>query len=140
MKYEFIKIDEDTTKLKYKDKEFDIKKTVGLIEKLQRVNFKAKMDMMKELKEQGLTSNDFVVIRKEGNKTIEDKSNLIELEQYFVGIESEKIYDDIIKDVCKMSFAELLVDIGIDVYNQDELKAFMIELTKTITPTTNTPS
>ena len=39
MKYEFIKVDEDTTKLKYKDKEFTFKKTVGLLEKLQKVQF-----------------------------------------------------------------------------------------------------
>ena len=39
MKYEFIKLDDDTTKLKYKEKEFEIKKTVGLLQKLQKVNF-----------------------------------------------------------------------------------------------------
>ena len=48
MLFEFISIDDDTTKLKYKDKEFEFKKTVGLLEKLQKVNFNAKMSKCQE--------------------------------------------------------------------------------------------
>lgn len=140
MKYEFIKIDDDTTKFKYKNKEFTFKKTVGLIEKLQKINFNAKMSMMKELKDKGMTANDLIITRKEGNKTIEDRSNLIELEQYFVGLESESLYDEIIKDATGMSFAELLVDMDIDYNNKDDLLAFMTQLTKAITPTGKSPS
>lgn len=139
MKYDFVKVDDDTTILKYKDKEFEMKKTVGLLQKLQSINNKAKIQMMKELKEQGMTANDLVVVRKEGNKTIEDKSNLIELEQYYVGVASESLYEELCKDYCGMGFAELLVDIGIDVENKDELKKFMTEFTYSITPTTKTP-
>ena len=95
MKYQFIKVDDDTTKLKYKDKEFEIKKTVGLLEKLQKVNNKAKLSMMKALAEQGMTANDLIVERKEGNQTIVDKTNIVELEEYYLGVESQNIYDDI---------------------------------------------
>lgn len=140
MKYEFIKIDDDTTKLKYKDKEFEIKKTVGLLEKLQNINYNAKLNMMKALKERGETANDYIVKRVEGNKTYEDKSNLVELEQYFVGIESQNIYDDIIKDTTGMSFAELLVDMEFDLENQTELKQFMTDLTLAITMANKSPS
>lgn len=139
MKYEFIIVDEDTTKLKYKDKEFEIKKTIGLLEKLQKVNYNAKLEMMKALKERGETANDYIVKRMEGNKTYEDKSNLIELEQYFVGLESQKLYDDILKETTNMSYAELLVDIGVDYENPEEVKKFTIELTKALT-TNKTPS
>lgn len=140
MKYEFIKIDDDTTKLKYKDKEFEIKKTVGLLEKLQNINYNAKLNMMRALKERGETANDYIVKRVEGNKTYEDKSNLVELEQYFVGIESQNIYDVIIKDTTGMSFAELLVDMEFDLENQTELKQFMTDLTLAITMANKSPS
>lgn len=139
MKYEFIKVDEDTTKLKYKDKEFTFKKTVGLLEKLQKVNFNAKMSMMKALKERGETANDYIVVRKEGNKTIEDKSNLVELEQYFIGLESSYIYDDICKEFTNMTFAELLVDIGLDL-DVDAVKDFTLKLSAAITNQSKTPS
>lgn len=139
MKYEFIKVDEDTTKLKYKDKEFTFKKTVGLLEKLQKVNFNAKMSMMKALKERGETANDYIVVRKEGNKTIEDKSNLVELEQYFIGLESSYIYDDICKEFTNMTFAELLVDIELDL-DVDAVKDFTLKLSAAITNQSKTPS
>lgn len=139
MKYEFIKVDDDTTKLKYKDKEFEIKKTIGLLEQLQKINYNAKLSMMKALKDRGETANDYVVKRVEGNKTIEDKSNLVELEQYFVGLESEELYNKIIKENTNMSFAELLLDIGLDLTSKDELSNFMKDLTFAITPTSNSP-
>ena len=50
MKYEFITIDDDTSKLKYKYKELEFKKTVGLIEKLQKLNYRAKIKMMTIIK------------------------------------------------------------------------------------------
>lgn len=139
MKYEFIKLDDDTTKLKYKEKEFEIKKTVGLLEKLQKVNFNAKTSMMKALKERGETANDYIITRHEGNKTVEDRSNLIELENYFRGLESESIYDDIVKEVSGMSLAELMVDIGIDITSNDEMKKFMTDLTIAITSVNSSP-
>lgn len=140
MKYEFVKVDDDTTKLKYKDKEFEIKKTVGLLEKLQKVNNKAKLSMMKALTEQGMTANDLIVERKEGNKTIVDKSNLIELEQYYIGVESQNIYDDILKESTGMTLAEILLDIDLDYNDQNVVKDFMVELTKSISITPKTPS
>ena len=139
MKYEFIKIDEDTTKLKYKEKEFDFKRTVGLLEKLQKVNFNAKIKMMKSLKEQGMTSNDLIVVTTEGGKTKEDKSNLVELEQYFIGLESASIYDEICKEFTKMSFTTLLIDIGIDPENSEEIKDFTIKLSMAIMNKEDTP-
>ena len=139
MKYEFIKIDEDTTKLKYKEKEFDFKRTVGLLEKLQKVNFNAKISMMKSLKDKGLTSNDLIVVTTEGGKTIEDKSNLVELEQYFIGLESASIYDEICEEFTKMSFTALLIDIGIDPENSEEIKDFTIKLSMAIMNKEDTP-
>lgn len=131
--YEFIKIDEDTTKLKYKDKEYEIKKTVGLLEKLQSLNSNAKFALMKALKERGETAEDYIVTKLEGNKTVVDKSNLIELEHYYVGLESQKVFDDICKEICNMSLAELLVDIGLNVSEPKVLETFMKDFTLAVT-------
>ena len=95
--------------------------------------------MMKTLKERGETANDYIVVRKEGNKTIEDKSNLVELEQYFIGLESSYIYDDICKEFTNMTFAELLVDIGLDL-DVDAVKDFTLKLSAAITNQSKTPS
>jgi len=140
MRYQFVKVDDDTTKLKYKDKEFEIKKTVGLLEKLQKVNNKAKLSMMKALAEQGMTANDLIVERKEGNQTIVDKTNLVELEEYYIGVESQNIYDDILKESTGMTLAEILLDIDLDYNDKDVVKDFMVELTKAISITPKTPS
>ena len=81
----------------------------------------------------------YIVVRKEGNKTIEDKSNLVELEQYFIGLESSYIYDDICKEFTNMTFAELLVDIGLDL-DVDAVKDFTLKLSTAITNQSKTPS
>lgn len=124
MKYQFIKVDEDTTKLKYKDKEYTFTKTVGLIEKLQSSVHVGKANMMKFLKSRGETAKDYVITRTEGSKIIEDKSNLVELEQQFQGEARAEVFDDICKEFTNQTFAELLVDIGINVYDLEELKDF----------------
>ena len=142
MKYEFVKVDEDTSILKYKDKEFTFSKTVGLIEKLQNSNFAAKTNMMKTLKAKGETANDYIVIKHEGNKTIEDKSNLVELEHYFLGLERAKVYDEICQEFTNMTYTELMLDIGLDVTDVEQIKDFTLKLSVAITKTseTETPS
>lgn len=140
MKYEFVEIDEDTTKLKYKDKEFTFKKTVDVLSKIQSTNVTAKADMMKFLKERGETANDYIVTRTEGSKTIEDKSNLVELETTFLGRTRNDMYDEICKEFTGMSFAVLMVDIGISVTNMNELRDFTEGLTKAVMLVDKTPS
>ena len=90
--------------------------------------------------ERGETANDYIVVKKEGNKTIEDKSNLVELEQYFLGLESAKIYDDICLEFTKMTFPELLVDIGIDYNSVEAVQDFTLKLSTAITNQQKTPS
>lgn len=55
MKYKFEKIDDDITKLSYKDKEFEIKRDVELTSKMQGVYMKARTKMMIDFSKQGLT-------------------------------------------------------------------------------------
>lgn len=137
--YEFKEIDEDTTELIYKDKKFAFKRTVGLVEKLQKVNNRAKIKMMNSLKEQGMTSNDLIVRTTKDGKLYEDKTNLVDLEEYFVGLESMAIYDEICKEFTNMSYAGLLVDIGLNAENQDQVKEFTIKLSQAIMKSSETP-
>jgi len=111
--YEFIEVDKDTTKLKYKDKEFLIKRDVGLLKDLQSINVKAKRRMVMELAKEGLTTKDLVIEKNINGKKIMDNSNLTEMENSYVQQESLNVFDDLVNKFCGMSIAELIMDIGI---------------------------
>ena len=111
--YEFIEVDEDTTKLKYKDKEFLIKRDVGLLKDLQSINVKAKRRMVMELAKEGLTTKDLVIEKNINGKKIMDNSNLTEMENSYVQQESLNVFDNLVNKFCGMSIAELIMDIGI---------------------------
>jgi hypothetical protein len=55
MKYKFEKIDNDTTRLSYKEKEFAIKRDVELTKKIQGIYMKARTKMMVDLAKEGIT-------------------------------------------------------------------------------------
>lgn len=139
MKYQFIKIDDDNTELKYKDKSFTITKSVELLSNLQGINFRAKARMMNELKKMGMTADDLKVVRKEGSKTYEDNTNLIELEEYCLSIEAELIYDEILKKFTSMSLAQILNDIGIARDDKDEIIKFTSGVNNAIVGKTESP-
>lgn len=111
MKYEFIKKDEDITILKYKDKEFEIKKDVELQREFQRINKNARVKMMLDLTKQGITSNDLIIIKKNGSKTYEDKSNLIQLEQSYIQEASLDLFQTLSNKYFNMSLENLIEDI-----------------------------
>ena len=111
--YEFIEVDKDTTKLKYKDKEFLIKRDVGLLKGLQSINVKAKRRMVMELAKEGLTTKDLVIEKNINGKKIMDNSNLTEMENSYVQQESLNVFDNLVNKFCGMSIAELIMDIGI---------------------------
>lgn len=114
MKYEFIKVDEDTTKLKYKNKEFLIKKDIDLLKKLGSIQQKAKTNMFLELTKKGITAKDLEVEKHEGNKTTIDKSNLIELEKYYLDLAAQEVLNEICEKYTEMGLLALLNDIGLD--------------------------
>lgn len=109
-KYEFIKKDEDTTILKYKNKEFEIKRDVELQKEFQSINKKARMQLMSDLTEIGKTAKDFIIARKDGSKTYEDKTNLIEMEQAYIREESVSLFQNLSKKYFNMSLEELIED------------------------------
>lgn len=113
-KYEFIKQDEDTTLLKYKDKSFEIKKDVELQKEIESVNKNARVKMMVDLTKQGITSNDLIVVRKNGSKTYEDKSNLIQLEQSYMQEASVDLFQSLSERYFGMKLEDLIKDIGLE--------------------------
>lgn len=125
MKYEFIKVDDDNITLKYKDKEFNIKKDIDLLKKLGSIQQKAKIKMMADLKKDGLTVSDLEVERHEGNKTIIDKSNLTNLEKDYLDIVASEMLNEITLKYTNMGLAEIFNDIGL---NDDESVKFAYDL------------
>lgn len=125
MKYKFTKIDEDTTKLTYKDKEFTIKKDIDLLKRLGSIQQKAKTNMFLELTKQGITTKDLEVEKHEGNKTTIDKSNLIELERYYLDLAAQEILNDITKKYTEMGLLALINDIGLE---DEESEKFTYDL------------
>lgn len=113
MKYEFIKQDDDTTILKYKDKEFTIKKDVELQKEFQSINKNARVKMMLDLTKQGITSNDLIIIKKNGSKTYEDKSNLIQIEQGYIQEASIDLFQTLSNKYFNMPLENLIADIGL---------------------------
>lgn len=137
MKYKFEKIDDDTTKLIYKDKEFEIKRDVELTSKMQGVYMKARTKMMIDLSKQGITKKDLIIERKENGKTYYDNSNLTELEKYYTQMAFLEIYDDISKNVTGMIFQDLILDIGL---NESETEKFGVDFSNALLGKTKTPS
>ena len=125
MKYEFIKVDDDNITLKYKDKEFNIKKDIDLLKKLGSIQQKAKIKMMTDLKKDGLTVSDLEVERHEGNKTIIDKSNLTNLEKDYLDIVASEMLNEITLKYTNMGLVEIFNDIGL---NDDESVKFAYDL------------
>lgn len=125
MKYEFFKVDDDNITLKYKDKEFNIKKDIDLLKKLGSIQQKAKIKMMADLKKDGLTVSDLEVERHEGNKTIIDKSNLTNLEKDYLDIVANEILNEITLKYTNMGLLDIFNDIGL---NDDESVKFAYDL------------
>lgn len=112
-KYSFNFIDDDTSELVYKDKKFTISKDVELQKEIQGINNKARILMRVELAKQGLTGKDLIIVRKEGNKTYEDKSNLIELEQDYMQQASVELFQTLSQRYFNMNLDDLILDIGL---------------------------
>ena len=129
MKYEFIKVDEDTTKLKYKDKEFSIRKDIDLLKKLGSIQIKSKTRMYSELAKEGISVKDLEIERHEGNKTLIDKSNIIDLEKYYLDLTAAEVLNEISLKYTTMSIDALITDIGIA---EEESKKFMTDLLKAL--------
>lgn len=137
MKYKFTKIDEDTTKLTYKDKEFKIKRNINLLKRTQEVYFKARTKMMVDLTKQGITKKDLIIEKKENGKTYYDDTNIREIENNYIEMENLEIYNSIAEDYTGMSWIELIEDIGLE---ESDIEEFAFNFAKSLQGKDKTPS
>lgn len=137
MKYRFEKVDEDTTKLIYKEKEFEIKKDVELTKKIQSIYLNGRTKMMVDLAKQGISKKDLVIEKKEDGKTYYDNSNVIEIENTYIQMASLDLYNDISKKYTGMELQELMEDIGL---NEIDSEKFGEEFSQALQGKVKTPS
>jgi hypothetical protein len=130
MKYEFKTIDADTSELVYRDKSFIITRDIGLMKEMQSAVFKAKKKLVFDLAKEGLTKNDLVIIKKEGNKTLEDNTNVVALEEEYINEATMNMFDELCMRFFNMGITELVQDIGL---TEDESEAFGIALMTSFT-------
>ena len=134
MKYEFTKIDSDTTELRYKDKVFTIKKDIDLEKRIQETIPRARILLNAELSKMGMTKKDLVIERHEGNKTYYDNTNIIDAEEQYQAIATMQVFDEIVKKYTGMTLAELMQDIGLNVNEANkENEQFGLDLTSAFT-------
>lgn len=137
MKYKFEIIDNDTTKLTYKDKEFKIKRNINLLKRTQEVYFKARTKMMVDLTKQGITKKDLIIEKKENGKIYYDDTNIREIENNYIEMENLEIYNSIAEDYTGMSWIELIEDIGLE---ESDIEEFAFNFAKSLQGKDKTPS
>lgn len=130
MKYEFKKIDADTTELKYKDKVFSIKKDVQLMNDLQAINIKARKKMILDLSKEGLSTKNLTIETKEKGKTYFDNSNLKEMEQVYIEQETMILFNNLCEKYFDMDILSLINDMEL---SEEETVTFTEEFIKVIT-------
>jgi len=140
MKYEFIKKDIDTSILKYKDKEFEIKRDINLQSLVQGVHSRARTKMYIELTKQGIKKDDLIITEIKDGKTYVDNSNLLEIENSYVEIETLNLMNDITTRYTNMDFSTLIEDIGLNNENFKEIEEFTKNLTLAIKGNDKSPS
>lgn len=126
MKYQIIKNDLDDYTLSYKDKVFNYKSDVELTSKLQEAPKKARIKMLTDLAEEGISLKKFTIEEKKDGKTYLDNTNKNELEKTYIGEAMLEVINNTCKKVFDMTFSELMLDIGLDI--QEEQDKFASEL------------
>lgn len=132
VKYEIIKNGMDNYTLKYKDKEINFHSKVGIVRDLQSINKKARLLMVKDLAEQGMTIQDLVKETKQGDKTIYDNSTRNYIEEGYIQDLQGKEFLKAIEEMLGISLEELLVELEISTV--EESQKLSIELGKCLIP------
>lgn len=125
MKYKFEKIDEDTTKLTYKDKEFTFKTNVKLISEMQSLIMQSRMRMIQDLSKNGQSIKDLTIEMKKDGKTYYDNSNKEELERIYQEELTLEYFNNKCYELFNMDLASLMTDIGLQ--TEDEGSKFSNE-------------
>lgn len=111
-KYKFIKNGIDDYTLKYKDKEINFCSKVEMVKDLQEVTKNARLAMVMDLSNKGMSIQDLIKEHKEGSKIIYDHSNKDFVEQGYIQQEQAKVVDRICKQVFNMDSSAIILEIG----------------------------
>ena len=120
MKYEFIKVDEDTSKLKYKDKEFEIKRNVKLVSEMQELIKKSRLQMIMDLAKDGISIDTLTIEKKENGKTYYDNSNRLAIEKIYQEQATLDYFNSLVERITNMTLENLLLDIGLTTEKEGE--------------------
>lgn len=122
--YKFKRLNEDEFELNYNNKSIKFKRDVQTAQRIQAIDSEAMMLALADLSKQGYTmqNNPYIVTRKEGDKEIVDESNW----NYIIDRKKEEastlIIDELFVKCLNFHLVDLLVDMGIDLNNEDDLK------------------
>ena len=126
MKWTIRKEGIDNYFLEYKDKMLPFHSNVGMVNELQGAIKKARLRLIKELKDQGMSLSDLTTKKEENGKVIYDTSDRQYIEEVYINEEYQKALEKIIQDSFGMNYLDLLNDIGIE--TEEESKDFFGEI------------
>lgn len=129
MKYEIIKLGIDKYQLKYKDKKIEFKSDIEVTRKMQQATKLGRLEMLKDLANEGMAIDTFVITQKKDGKTYVDASNKKALEQAYIEDKMAQIFDEICKDKLGTDLQSLINDIDL---NEDEIELFAERLGKAL--------
>ena len=112
-KYQIIKNGLDDYTLKYKDQEINFNSNVDLNTRMQSVYKKARIKMIQELGQAGMTVKELTKEIKKDGKTYYDNSNKEELERAYIEDEKGNVFLECVKEMTGKEFAELMTEIGV---------------------------
>ena len=136
MKYEFIKLAEDTYKLKYKEKELEFKSNIKMVSEVQGLMAQARIRMIQDYAKTGHSVKELTIEEKKNGKTFYDNSNKIALEEVYREQLTVEYMNKKCEELFQMDLGELMQDIGLT--EEKESEEFVVELSRYMSG--NTPS
>ena|GEM_PF-5035396 len=132
MKYKIIKNGMDDYTLTYREEKIHFKSKVGIVEELQNVNKKARMEMVDDLAKKGKTVKSLIVETHVDGKTIQDHSNKDFIEQGYIEEEQAKVFTKSVEEMLGVSYETLIKEIGLT--TEEEVEEFAAKLGECLVP------
>lgn len=128
--FEIVKVGEDSYELKslVNDTVLPFKKNVKLAREFQNINADAKINMIKYMKEKGITKQDLIEEKVKNGKKYLDETNYRELEQTFILQRGLEVVADLPKLLFNMEVDELTAKL--ELRSQEEATRLGQELGK----------
>lgn len=124
-KYEIIKNGMDDYTLKYKDTEINFHNSIDIVTELQKVNKRARLKMVLDLKDEGKTVNDLIIEIKKDGKTFYDNSGKLEIEKAYIEAEQGIVFQEIMEKMLNKPLLELITEMDLD---EKEVEEFTTEI------------